>query len=641
MKKNLYSLFLVFMAMAAFTACSSDDNDYQWAQVPAGDQVYFSKDLPTQQALSKKASSFTIPVSRVKTDAATTVNINMTSEDDFLTGPTSVQFAAGQATADLVLSYDPEALVYDVFKAVSLEITNEDVKTPYGASSYSFKAGVPSPFENLPGKGTLVEDYLWGYDCSITIAQNQENPNVFRVYGASDPVNNGGEISPYLELTLLKPGDVIRGVTVTQNDLVFFADYNSGYHHGTYDADVMWYHPSIFTNTNPEDFWLHNKVLAYQEDGKTPGQIQLAPRYYMEGVGGWNQSQSDDIIIITFPGFQPKDFSATLAATGIFTDLSGNVFAQAIAELGPDATNVKAVVIEADADPEAVADAIVAGETEGLTVVDIEGSGIINVPIPEGMSGKLQIVLVVLDEGAAKTICSSYFEYYGGAANPWQSIGIGLYTDDLVYPLYTEDGSSATYEVEILENTDEPGLYRLVDPYGPNFPYYPYADSYTSSAIEVNATDPEGVYVFEQSTGLDLGNGLISILSEGGNYYEYYGPDYYDRLKELGYFGKLENGVITFPSFEYKNNDGEVQYTYQGWTSLAGTGDYRMGRNGEWKIVLPEAVSSAARARAAKANTFARNLNAYKKMDKKQTRKQIKVLMNRMIRPMRDNMIAE
>ena len=322
----------------------------------------------------------------------------------------------------------------------------------------------------------------------------------------------------------------------------------------------------------------------------------------------------------------------------MFTDLSGNVFAQAIVELGDDATNVKAVVIEADADPEAVADAIAAGELEAYDVT----SGIINVPIPEGLSGKLQIVLVVLDEeGAVKTISASPFEYYGGAASPWQSIGIGLYTDDLVYPLYTEDGSSATYEVEIQENTDEPGLYRLVDPYGPNFPYYPYADSYTSSYIEVNATDPEGVYIFEQSTGLDLGNGLISILSEGGNYYDYYGPDYYDKLKSLGYFGKLENGVITFPSFESKNDAGEVQYTYQGWASLAGTGDYRMGRNGEWKIVLPEAVSSAARARAAKANTFARHLNAYKNVDRKQTRKQIKVLMNRMIRPMRDNMIAE
>jgi len=53
--------------------------------------------------------------------------------------------------------------------------------------------------------------------------------------------------------------------------------------------------------------------------------------------------------------------------------------------------------------------------------------------------------------------------------------------------------------------------------------------------------------------------------------------------------------------------------------------------------VLPEAVSSEARARAAKANTFARHLNAYKKVDMKQ----LKALKNRMARVVRDNMIAE
>ncbi len=640
MKKNLYSLFLVFMAMAAFTACSSDDNDYQWASVPAGDQVYFSKDLPTQQALSKKASSFTIPVNRVKTDAATTVNISLTSEDNFLSAPTSVSFAPGQATADLVLSYDPEAIAYDDFKAATLAITTEGVTTPYGAATYNFTAGFLSPFATI-GKGTFEETYLWGFTASVTIAQNQENTNVFRIYGISSAIENGGATSPYMEITVCKPGDTFRDVTVTQEDLVYFADYNSGYHHGTYDADVMFYHPSKFTNSGPEEYWLHNRVLAYQEDG-TPGQIQLAPRYYMEGVGGWNQSQNDGIVIITFPGFAPKDYSATLAAQGVFTDLAGNVYAQGYVELGDDATNVKAVVIEADADPEAVADAIAAGELEATDVAD----GIINVPIPDGMSGKLQIVLVVIDEeGAVKTVCSSLFEYYGGAASPWQSLGIGLYTDDLVYPLYTEDGSSATYEVEIEENTDEPGLYRLVDPYGANFPYYPYATSYTSSKIEVNATDPEGVYIFEQSTGLNLGDGEISILTEGGNYYAYYGPDYYDTLKENGYFGKLENGVITFPSFEKKDDAGEVQYTYQGWASLAGTGDYRMGRNGEWKIVLPEAVTASARAKAAKrakAQSFARHLHAYDKVRKSEMNiKQLKARLNRMAPVKSDIMIAE
>lgn len=635
MKKNLYSLFLVLMAMAAFTACSSDDNDYQWASVPAGDQVYFSKDLPTQQALSKKASSFTIPVNRVKTDAATTVNIALTSEDNFLTAPSSVQFAAGQASADLVISYDPEALVYDEFKEASLAITTEGVTTPYGAATYNFTAGALSPFASI-GKGTFEETYLWGFTASVTITQNQENPNVFRIYGISSAIENGGDTSPYMEITVCKPGDTFRGVTVTQNDLVYFADYNSGYHHSSYDADIMIYHPSKFTAGSDENTWLHSRVLAYQEDG-TPGQIQLAPRYYMDGVGGWNQSQNDGVIIITFPGFQPKDYSATMAAQGVFTDLAGNVFAQAIAELGADATNVKAVVIEADADPEAVADAIAAGELEAY---DVEAGGIINVPIPEGLSGKLQIVLVVIDEnGAAKTICSSAFEYYGGAASPWKSIGFGQLTDNFFITMYSPDGENAydamTLDVEIEENNENPGLYRLVDP----FKFYADAMgmSYTPSNLEINAIDPDAVYIEMQATGVDDGDGMTYIASTGGYYLQNYDVE---TLKGYGYFGTLKDGVITLPKFPVKDDDGNVKYTYQG-IFAQGTKAYYTGTSSEFKLIMPEAVPANARAKAAKrakAQNFARHLNAY---NKKMSMKELKAVMNRMAPVKADTMIAE
>ena len=620
------------MAMAAFTACSSDDNDYQWASVPAGDQVYFSKDLPTQQALSKKASSFTIPVNRVKTDAATTVNIALTSEDNFLTAPSSVQFAAGQASADLVISYDPEALVYDEFKEASLAITTEGVTTPYGAATYNFTAGALSPFASI-GKGTFEETYLWGFTASVTITQNQENPNVFRIYGISSAIENGGDTSPYMEITVCKPGDTFRGVTVTQNDLVYFADYNTGYHHSSYDADIMIYHPSKFTAGSDENTWLHSRVLAYQEDG-TPGQIQLGPRYYMDGVGGWNQSQNDGIIIITFPGFQPKDYTATLAAQGVFTDLAGNVFAQAIAELGANATNVKAVVIEADADPEAVADAIAAGELEAF---DVEAGGIINVPIPEGLSGKLQIVLVVLDEeGAVKTVCASPFEYYGGAASPWQSIGIGLYTEDFVSSLFGLD--PITYEVEIEENNETPGLYRMLYPYDGKFPYNEDGDWDASTIynVEVNAEDPEGVYILTQNIGIDWSYGPMAICSLGGYYIG--GGNAVEEVKAAGYLGKLVDGVITLPAFERETSEGTA--IYQGYTFM-GTSGYYGASNGAFKLVLPQAVSAQARAKAAKrakAQKFARHLNAY---NTKMSMKQLRVLANRMAPVKSDTMIAE
>lgn len=627
MKRYIYNVLLTVFALTAFTACSYSDSDYKWADVPTNAQVYFSNALPSQQNISKKTNSFTIPVNRVKTDDAITVGISLQSDDNFLSAPASVSFAAGQSTAELAISYDPEALVYDEFKSATLTISDASYTTPYGASEYTFKAGVLSPYASI-GTGKLVEDYYWGYNCSVNIMQNQENPNVFRIYGASAPVN-GGSASDYLEITVCKPGDTFRGVTVTQNDLVYFADYNTGYHHSTYDADIMWYHPSKFTASNPEEFWLHNVVLAYQEDG-TPGQIQLAPRYYMDGVGGWNASQSDDVIVITFPGYAPKDYSAAFACTGVFTDLSGSVFAEGILELGADAQDVRAVVVSADADADAVADAIVAGDLETTAVT----AGNIYVPIGESLTGKLQVVVVVLDEeGAVKGVYASPFEYYGGGANPWQSLGIGLYTEDFIGSVFGAD--PVTYEVEIEEDSEHPGLYRMLSPYDGKFPYNEDGDWDASSVynIEVNAEDPEGVYIEQQATGVDWGYGPISIISWGARYL---GSNSFEDVKAAGYLGTLVDGVITLPVFDRETDDGIAHY--QGLTVM-GTSGYYGCTNGAFKLVLPEAVDSQARAKArsmAKARSFEKRLKG-----KGYSIKQMRILTNQKAPVKTASMIAE
>ena len=627
MKRYIYNVLLTVFALTAFTACSDSDSDYKWADVPTNAQVYFSNALPSQQNISKKTNSFTIPVNRVKTDDAITVGISLQSDDNFLSAPASVSFAAGQSTAELAISYDPESLVYDEFKSATLTISDASYTTPYGASEYTFKAGVLSPYASI-GTGKLVEDYYWGYNCSVNIMQNQENPNVFRIYGASAPVN-GGSASDYLEITVCKPGDTFRGVTVTQNDLVYFADYNTGYHHSTYDADIMWYHPSKFTASNPEEFWLHNVVLAYQEDG-TPGQIQLAPRYYMDGVGGWNASQSDDVIVITFPGYAPKDYSAAFACTGVFTDLSGSVFAEGILELGADAQDVRAVVVSADADADAVADAIVAGDLETTAVT----AGNIYVPIGEGLTGKLQVVVVVLDEeDAVKGVYASPFEYYGGGANPWQSLGIGLYTEDFIGSVFGAD--PVTYEVEIEENSEHPGLYRMLSPYDGKFPYNEDGDWDASSVynIEVNAEDPEGVYIEQQATGVDWGYGPISIISWGARYL---GSNSFEDVKAAGYLGTLVDGVITLPVFDRETDDGIAHY--QGLTVM-GTSGYYGCTNGAFKLVLPEAVDSQARAKArsmARARSFEKRLKG-----KGYSIKQMRILTNQKAPVKTASMIAE
>lgn len=605
MKKIIYSLFLALVGMAALTACSSDDHDYTWATT-SGEQVYFSKDLASVLNISNKENSFTVPVNRVNTKGSVDVPLTLTSEDNFLSAPSSVSFADGQATTYVTLSYDPEALVYDKFQEATLSIAGEQLTNEYGASSYTFKAGVPSPFKTL-GTGKYEETYMWGVAGSVTVAQNTEQTNVFRVYGMNFANEEGAErASEYMEITVCKPGDTFRGVTVTQEDLVFFSDFNSGYFNtsNNYNQDIMLYHPSAFTNTNPEEFWLHNRVLAYQEDG-TPGQIQIAPRYYMEGLGGWNQSQADGILIITFPGYEPKDYSAAYACTGVFTDLTGSVFAEGILELGADAKDVRAVVVSADADADAVADAIAAGELEATAVE----AGHIYVPIPEDQTGKLQVVVVVLDEEKAiQGVYSSPFEYYGGGANPWVSLGKGLYTEDFVSSVFGVD--PITYEVEIEENTEHPGLYRMLSPYDEDYAYNEEGDWDASTVynVEVNAEDPEGVYIPVQDIGMDWGYGPMAIVSWGAYYMDKYSME---ELKAEGYMGTLKDGVITLPVFEREASDGSTAL-YQGLLYMGSSGYYACS-NGAFKLVLPEAVSASARA---KAKSMKRAISFEKKLKK-------------------------
>ena len=312
-------------------------------------------------------------------------------------------------------------------------------------------------------------------------------------------------------------------------------------------------------------------------------------------------------------GFVRADYSITsLTYTGIFTDPQQNVFAVGALELAADASNVKAVVVSADADAEAVADAIAAGELEAT---DVE-AGNIYVPIAEGLTGKLQMVVVSLDaEGTVASIASAAFEYYGGGANPWKSLGIGYFTDNLLTSFFGPDENTAfdpqTYEVEILENSDEPGLYRLVNAFQGAAEYMGYSAYYTPTDIEVNATVADGVYIEAQQTGLTT----YATGTYGGYMLQNYD---FATLYQYGYFGWLEDGVMTFPVFSVEDKEtGEVKYTYQGIVTTPDAKNYYSGINPtaetQLKIVLPTAAASvkAAARRSANATAFANRLNSY------------------------------
>ena len=464
-------------------------------------------------------------------------------------------------------------------------------KVYYGeANSFSTYAENPNPGTDLwipLGTGKIKDAFIYDDQTyfDVQIEQNDAEPNTFRLINPYAEILYGVETDKYLEFSVLPKGYDFDG-TVLEAEYVVFKDYSTGEWNSNYPEPVYAIHPYRFGRT--QDRWNYNVVLEYQDNG-LPGEISLAPIYYLFNAGGgWDKSSANTISVL-FPGYTKRDYSASVEFLEVATDEAGTSYARGFLTLGADAKNVKAIVMPASADAQAVADSIASGEIQAINATAEEN----NIPFDAKALGgnKFQIIAVVLNNNSVKNVATASFEYYGENGNPWKSLGVGYYTDDIVASLFGAE--PATYAVEIMENTESPGLYRVMNPYSNSV--YPYADNDCAeegSYLEINATDAEGVYIEHQSLGFDWGYGEISFVSEGARYLS---NNPVETVKNAGYLGTVVDGIINFPSFE--RNGG----TYQGVTYMGESG-YYAGQNGKIQIILPSAFDAVRNAAKVKVN---------------------------------------
>ena len=533
--KNIKSiLFAAVAATLALTSCSSDDYSYSPGEKQAGAYLTAAKSSFVYTPGQKQ--ELTLGLGRTEYAEAETVTLS--GNNPAFKVPESVSFAAGEKEQEIVIPFSLET-----GESVSLTVKVTSATSAYGADSVVVNVKCDYEWISL-GTGTYHDSFFFeNGPYEVEILQCTGVPNMYRIVGPYVAAIENGEWdydpscppTEDVDITIYNTGDTYAGQVIDYDGLVGYNTIHSGYFNSTYGAEIKIYHPSDgFKDYKTPDTWAYNKVLVYQDvescGVQVPGQVQLAPFYYMDGVGGWEYANQDGVIVVTFPGYNPKDFSLDVTYAGIFTNIADEPFAVVNILAGVDVEEAKAVVVAASEDADEVAAAIAAGT---LDAVDATSSQV-NVPIPEGMTGKMQVVVVVLDEGEVKEVQSVNFEYYGGAANPWVSLGTGLMTDNLVVTMYTPDGESVfeplTYEVEIEENSETPGLYRVVDAFAQTAEFLEV--DFTSANLEVNAIDPDGVYIEVQETGVDDGDGMIYIASYGGYLLQKYD---FDMLKGEGY----------------------------------------------------------------------------------------------------------
>lgn len=159
---------------------------------------------------------------------------------------------------------------------------------------------------------------------------------------------------------------------------------------------------------------------------------------------------------------------------------------------------------------------------KGVAVYDDDGGYYAN------QSGEFRIVL----PGAQPVI----------PTESWTSLGRGYWTDGFICPLF-QISDAVTYEVEVQEKDNEPGIYRMVNPYTDEFPYGGPADK--DYYIEIDATNPDCVLLDMQDTGFATDeDGAIYILNFASNAVA--GGNTAEQIIAAGRNDVMADGTITF-----------------------------------------------------------------------------------------------
>ncbi len=412
--KRLAYISLAISAMMAFAACA-DEATYEPGPQVAGPQYYFSSSQATSVNINHTTQAVSIDVYRIETTSAATTTISVTDASGLISNANTAtaSFAAGSNKATISFPVVPSDWTFAKNYPVTYKITSDT--TPYGSDEVTVTYKYPTPLKNL-GKATINESYMHGKEFSATIYQSEIDPNEFHITKFT------GSKSDDFIFYVTKAGDSFGSVSYNTAGLIHYGDTKIGLTYadvgGDSADDIYILHPSRFTSLPTEDYWANNKVAIYQDNG-LPAVVEIAPFYYMFGLGGWNKSTAATITIV-FPGYDPKDYTVTASYAGIFTDTEDQVYGEATVALGEDIESAIAVLVEGDSE-EAIAAAVEtlkAGEDE--SIVPVTGQTV-RIALPEEpKTGKYTIVVAGVAAGEVQeTSATSFFYQAGSVAIDW------------------------------------------------------------------------------------------------------------------------------------------------------------------------------------------------------------------------------
>lgn len=431
--KNIKSLLYAAAAVLLLPLTSCSDDDYPQVPAPAGQEVYFSDTLATSYTLTRDASKVEIPLMRVKTEEAETVQLMFEDESGLFTIPSSVTFAAGANSSNIAIAYDFAALEPASEYKISLLVMGN--QSEWGQSQVELKMVVPEPWIKL-GTGLYRDDIVPSLFNGIEPREHE-----VEIYEYDGRKGYYYIASPYDAVFISEwfdadPSELVNNV----QEVKFIIDAT--------DPNAV----VIASQSNPQplgcilgqDGWLYtfsvdpgtlvDGVITFPENGLVAMFSELDGGYYANSHG---------LFRVVLPGVELLDYAISAAYDGMKISADGAT-ASALFNLsfGEDVASYKYVVAEGDVTEtlDTVAAGIADGSLENVVDGNIDNTSI---AIALENSGLYSFVAVPYnDEGEAQTadavIVVFYFPGAGGGNVPDIDVTLELgYAED--YATQVED----------------------------------------------------------------------------------------------------------------------------------------------------------------------------------------------------------
>lgn len=390
-------LLMGIVAVAGLlSACTSSD-DFEPGPKDSGAQVYFPNTIPSEFNVGDDESSVTIPVRRVVTDEALTVNILASIEqgqEGILNIPSTVSFEAGSDLANLVITFNRSALVDGTEYKASLLLNDEQNLTQYGNNMIDITI-IPWPWEEL-GTGKYRDGWLCGLfegnlvELDVTIHKHKSQEGVYMVeemfgwtfmtefFGATQ-----SQLSGQFSYT---PTNITIDCSDPAN--VKIAKQYTGITEGIHN-----YGDFLIESAAPGTFV--NGVITFPEDGINA---------YMTGYSSNPlPTNPDGTFRIMLPGAEITDYTLTAAYGGMLVN-SENSGASAVIDFtyGADVTGINYVIAEGDVEASAatLAAQIANGTAENILTIEdfVVGAGSVSIKADLTTPGPYTVVALPLDK---------------------------------------------------------------------------------------------------------------------------------------------------------------------------------------------------------------------------------------------------